>query len=126
MADDDGVRTVLVAAEDEQTRTAVSLTLAGDSYAVIEATTAEEAILGVAKHRPALLIVDEHVPGASGIALARSVKAQPETGDAHVIVMYPKGEIVDEDGGRAAGVDEFLAKPFTSLGLLKKVNSVLS
>lgn len=121
----DEVRTVLVADADEGTRSLVGLTLGGESYRVIEAQDAESALRAIAAHKPELLLLDSGLPGAGGLKVCRSVKSQPETGHARVILLFDKATSVDEDEGKQAGVDEFVAKPFTSFGLLKKVNEVL-
>ena len=124
MADDE-LRRIVVADEDEGTRSLVKLTLGEDSFEVIEAADATVAVRAVAQHRPDLLVVAASLPGAEGPALARSIKAQPETAHAAILMLFDKAEPVDQDAGREAGVDEFLAKPFNAFALLKKVNSLI-
>lgn len=121
----DEARTVLVADADEGTRSLVGLTLGGESYRVIEAHDAESALRAIALHKPDLLLLDTGLPGAGGLRICRSVKSQPETEHALVILLFDKAASVDEDEGSEAGVDEFVAKPFTSFGLLKKVDELL-
>lgn len=122
MADD--VRTVLVADADEGIRTLVRLTLDGDSYRVVEATDTESALLSIAGALPDLIVLDAGLPGAGGLAITRSLKAQPETRDAQIVLLFDKAEPVDQDQGRDVGVDEFLAKPFNAFALLKKVSAL--
>jgi CheY-like chemotaxis protein len=115
---------VLVADADEGIRSLVALTLGGDSFEVSEASEAAEALTRVAAHRPALVLVDEALPGASGTAIARSLKAQPETDHAQVVLLFDRSAPPDQDVARAAGVDAFLAKPFNAFTLLKKVDEL--
>lgn len=122
---DDEVRTILVAADDEGIRSLVRLTLDGDTYDVVEAKDTESALRSIAASLPTLIILDNGLPGAGGLAITKSLKAQPETRDARVVLMFDKSDPVDQDAGRELGVDEFIAKPFNAFALLKKVDGVL-
>ena len=119
-------RTVLVADADEGVRSLVRLTLSGESYHVVEAAGTEEALRAVARHLPDLVVVDVDLPGPGGLAVTRSLKAQPETADAQVVLLYDRTRPVDHDDARDAGVGDELAKPFTAFALLKKVEEVVS
>lgn len=121
----DEVQTILVADEDEGIRSLVRLTLDGDTYDVVEATDATSALEGIAASRPTLIILDADLPGAGGLAITRSLKAQPETRGARVVLMFDKSAPVDQDEGRDVGVDEFIAKPFNAFALLKKVTALI-
>lgn len=121
-----GTRTVLVADPDPDVRALVTLTLDGGTYRVIESHDAESGLLAIARHIPALVLVDMSLPGASGLAISHSLKAQPETRGVRVVVLYPRGTPVDHRRGRSAGVDAWLAKPFTAFSLLHRVESLLS
>jgi CheY-like chemotaxis protein len=120
----DGLRTVLVADADEGTRSLVRLTLDGESYRVLEAADTDSALRSIAGSRPELIVLDAALPGAGGVAVTRSLKAQPETRDALVVLLFDKAAPVDQEVGRAAGVDDFLAKPFNAFALLKKVSGL--
>lgn len=119
------VRRVLVADADAGVRSLARLTLGADSYRVSEAAEAAEALQAIAQVRPELLLLDVALPGAGGIAICASLKGQPETQHARVVLLHPKSEPVDRRQAEAAGVDEYLAKPFTSFALLKKVGELL-
>jgi DNA-binding response OmpR family regulator len=120
----DDVRTVLVADADEGIRTLVRLTLDGESYRVVEAVDTESALRSIAASLPDLIVLDAGLPGPGGIAITRSLKAQPETREAHVVLLFDKSDPVDQGEGREVGVDEFLAKPFNAFALLKKVSGL--
>lgn len=122
---DPGTISVLVADADEGTRSLVKLTLDGESYDVVEAEATEAAIHAIAAARPRLILLDADLPGPGGIALTRSLKSQPETNAALVVLLHDKTSPVDEDAARDAGVDELLAKPFNAFALLKKVDGLL-
>lgn len=124
MADTE-TRRVVVADADEGIRSLVRLTLGDDAYEVVEAGETDGAVRAIAQHRPDLLVVAAALPGAGGMPIARSIKAQPETSHASILLLFDKAAPVDQDDAREAGVDEFLAKPFNAFALLKKVNALL-
>lgn len=121
----DAPRTVLIADGDPGIRSLVKLTLDGDSYDVVEAADGESALIQVARHRPHLVLVDSLLPGASGTAVCRSLKAQPETRGVVVVVLHSRDESAGGDRGEEVGVDGYLAKPFTSFALLGKVEALV-
>jgi DNA-binding response OmpR family regulator len=101
----------------------VRLTLGDERFRVIEATDTDGAVVAVASELPALLLLDHGLPGAGALAIARTVRAQPETSTARAIVLVPRGT---ELPGDAEGVDATLALPATSFALLRKVETVLA
>lgn len=114
--------TVLVASADEGTRAHVRLTLGGDRFDVQEAADTDDAVRTIAERLPAVLVLDLDLPGSGALALARSVRAQPETAATRSLVLVPRGRTLP-DG--ADGVDATLAMPATSLALLRKVDDLL-
>lgn len=118
-------KTVLVAVHDEPIRDLIHLTLGDRAWRVVEAADDETTMRMVASTLPDLLLVDADLPESGGIRIANSVKAQPETSKAAVVLLHDKIEPVDHAAARAAGVDAFLAKPFTAFALLNKVKSLL-
>jgi DNA-binding response OmpR family regulator len=114
--------TVVVGSADAGTRAQVALTLGDDRYRVLEAADTEATLRLVAAHLPALLVLDATLPGPGALAVARSVRAQPETRDSRCVVLTRRGEGVTG----AEGVDATLALPFTALALLRKVDGLLA
>lgn len=121
----EGHRTVLVADADEGIRSLVRLTLDGESYRVVEAADTEAALHSIAASLPDLIVLDAGLPGAGGVAITKSLKSQPETRGAQVVLMFDKSDPVDQELGREVGVDEFIAKPFNAFALLKKVSALI-
>lgn len=118
--------TVLIADADEGTRTMVRLTLSGDSFRVLEAADTAQALTIIARDRPQLLLLDAGLPGAGGLRLCRSVKAQQETRHARVILLADKAAPVAVEESTQAGADGLLTKPFTAMALLRKVTDLLA
>jgi CheY-like chemotaxis protein len=118
--------TVLVADADEATRSRVRLTLQGESYTVVEAADTEAALRCVAASLPDLVLLDAGLPGGGGIAVTRSLKAQPETRPLPVVLLVDRSDPVDVDLAREAGAADVVAKPLNALALLKKVSALIT
>ncbi|MEX1177414.1 MAG: response regulator [Nitriliruptor sp.] len=118
----DDVTEVLVASGDAGTRAQVALTLGAERFVVAEAEDTGSAIRAVAGRRPAVLVLDAALPGAGAVALARTLRANPETEATRVLVLTNRGDSLT---GSSPGVDASLAVPFTALALLRKVEGLL-
>lgn len=114
---------VLVACAGQALRGQVSLALDGDRFDVATAADTDEAVRELASRLPRLLVVDLDLGGAGSLALARTVRQQPETDAVRVLLLVPAGGVPPD---AAPGVDATLVAPFTSLALLRKVEDLLA
>ncbi len=124
--DPPGVPHILVVDDEPIVRGAVIRILGGWGFRVLEAETAEEAMAVLtsgAGERPQLVIVDIVLPGDNGVELARQIR--DEFPDQRILFMsaYPKEVLWNE--GLRDGVEEFMAKPFTSDVLIRAVEAAL-
>jgi PAS domain S-box-containing protein len=118
-----GTETILVVEDQEPVRAVISRTLSALGYAVEVAADAAQAIDLAAIAPPSLLITDVHLPGLDGPGLAaRVTTAHP--GVAVLFVSGSAGETMVDAG--VLGEDAaFLAKPFTSDDLGRRVRELL-
>jgi DNA-binding response OmpR family regulator len=114
---------VLVASADEGTRAQVRLTLGDDRFTVEEASDTDDAIRAVAESPPELTVLDLALPGAGAVAIARTLRTQPETSRVRVLLLVPRGQPVPDE---AEGIDATLAVPVTSFALLRKVDGLVT
>jgi DNA-binding response OmpR family regulator len=112
---------VLVASADAGLRAQVRLTLGQDRFAVTEADDTDGAIAAVATTPPVLAVLDLGLPGAGAAALARTLRAEPETAEVRTLALVPRGEEV----GDLPGVDATITVPMTSFALLRRVDELL-
>jgi cyclic di-GMP phosphodiesterase len=108
---------VLVVDDDERLRRLVRTTFEGFDIGVAEAEDADEAAEQIRLSRPDVILLDVILPGTDGLALCRSLKADPETQNIAIVLLTGSAgvERVAED---AAGADAFVKKPFSPLELL--------
>lgn len=114
---------VLVASGDDGVRSHVRLTLGDERFEVAEAEDTDGAVRAIASAPPDLMVLDLALPGTGALAIARSVRAQPETRHARTLLLMQRSDELEED---AAGIDSVLAFPSTSFALLRKVDELLA
>jgi DNA-binding response OmpR family regulator len=117
--------TVLVVEDDDQLRRLAHRALARDGYMVLEADRGSTALDIARRHkgRIDLLLTDVIMPDMNGRKLAETIRAaRPET---RVLYMsgYPDGAIATH-GMLEAGI-AYLAKPFTTEAITRRVREVL-
>lgn len=73
--------------------------------------------------RPDVVILDVHMPGESGLSLARWLREEHPA--IAIIMLTTAGEAVDRIVGLELGADDYLAKPFELRELLARARAVL-
>lgn len=117
---------ILIAEDDSDLRLLVSLKLESSGHQVVsveDGTTAAEQC-GVV--RPDLVILDLMMPGMSGLEVCRFIRADDDLKATPVILLTARAQAADIEAGRAAGVDEYLTKPFSPRELAVRVDSLLA
>ena len=86
----------------------------------------EEALAAVAKQRPDLILMDIQIPIIDGYEVTRRIKANPALRSIPIIAVTSHALGEGEEKARAAGCDDFVAKPYSPRQLLAKVRQYLS
>lgn len=79
----------------------------------------------MARRAPALVLLDIMLPGEDGLSVLRRLRQQPETGSIPVMLLTARGAEMEKVMGLNAGADDYLAKPFSILELVARVNALL-
>jgi two-component system, cell cycle response regulator DivK len=87
------------------------LLLAGESYEVRTAESAQEAITILEHFRPRLILMDLQMPGMNGFELTRRLKGDPATRDIVIVALTAYAMKGDEEKAREAGCDGYVSKP---------------
>lgn len=80
---------------------------------------------GATGRLPDLLILDVTMPGLSGLAVCRRLKADPRTAGVPVLMLTGEGSVDDRVAGFDAGADDYLPKPFHPRELRARVDALL-
>jgi two-component system cell cycle response regulator DivK len=102
---------VLVVEDDMDNRRIVVKVLSVEGYQVIEATDGLEALARVREERPDVILMDLALPNMDGWEATRQLKSDPATRSIPVVALTAFAMRGDEEQARAAGCDDYLAKP---------------
>jgi DNA-binding response OmpR family regulator len=116
---------ILVAEDDSDLRLLVSLKLESAGHQVVSVENGTAAAQHCGSMRPDLVILDLMMPGMSGLEVCRFIRADEELKETPVILLTARAQAADIEAGRAAGVDEYLTKPFSPRELAVRVDSLL-
>jgi len=117
---------ILIVEDNEKNRKLVRDVLQHKGYRTIECESGEEGVRLAAEQRPALVLMDIHLPGISGIEALKRLRADPAT--ASIPVMAVTASVMTEDRRAviAAGFDAFLGKPISVKELLAAVGRLIA
>jgi len=116
----------ILVVEDEpaiQELIAVNLSFAG--HTIRRAHDAEQARSLINAELPDLIVLDWMLPGASGLSIARKLRADERTRHVPIIMLTAKGAEQDKLDGLEAGADDYITKPFSPKELLARIKAVL-
>ena len=88
---------------------------------LLETTDGESGIALAMAALPSLILLDMHLPGASGYEVVEQLKADSCTRDIPVIAITSDAMTADEERARAAGCDDYVAKPYRPYQLLEAI-----
>jgi CheY-like chemotaxis protein len=115
---------LLIADDEPSVRALVRVTLEGDADTILEAADGVEALETARGEHPRLVLLDIMMPRLDGLAVCRTLKADPATTDIVVVVLSAQAQERDRDRSLAAGADGFVTKPFSPLALERLVARV--
>jgi DNA-binding response OmpR family regulator len=116
---------VLVVDDDPDIRDLIGTRLWRAGYRVSVAADGSAALELVDRRRPDLVVLDEMMPGPSGLEVCRRLRDDPHTRDLPVLMVSAVINSTFLVEGEAAGANAYLAKPFSGRELLGRVRSLL-
>lgn len=117
---------VLIADDEEAILALLRVTLAQDSrFTVLEARDGEEVLRVVRGEYPYIVVLDILMPKQDGVSVCRTLKRDPATAHVKVIVLTAMTQDVDRQRALEAGADAYLTKPFSPVGLMETLESLL-
>jgi two-component system KDP operon response regulator KdpE len=118
---DQGTR-VLVVDDELAIRRFLRTSLTANGYTVFEASNAEEALRGVAIHRPDLLILDLGLPDFNGLEVVRQLR---EWTQLPIIILSVHDQESEKISALDAGADDYLTKPFSIGELMARIRAAM-
>jgi phosphoribosyl 1,2-cyclic phosphodiesterase/CheY-like chemotaxis protein len=115
-------RAVLLGMADIPTSEAVSEALRAESICAQLFLNIDDMLTAIAKDRPSLAILEHDPPRIDGIGMCRAIRRQAMENRLPVIILAGQE---DQDAGAAAGVSDWLIKPFTAAYARTKIRTWL-
>jgi len=123
------MKTVLVVDDDPDIRELVSWKLTQAGYTTRAACDGEDGLAATVEDEgrlPDLILVDWMMPKMTGIEMCRAVRANPLTARIPLILLTANAQEAEVERGFAAGVDDYIVKPFSPREMLGRVQAVLA
>jgi len=118
--------TILVAEDEPAILELLKVNLVDAGYDVRSAADAETAQALLKEDAlPDLLLLDWMLPGQSGLALAKQIRADARTKELPVIMVTARTDEADRVAGLEAWVDDYVTKPFSPRELKARIKAVL-
>ncbi len=103
----------------------LSVHLRDAGYDVRGAADAEQAATLLREELPDLVLLDWMLPGQSGLALAKQLRADARTRDLPIIMVTARSDEADKVAGLEAWVDDYVTKPFSPRELKARIKAVM-
>ena len=113
---------ILLLEDDESLNRGISLKLAKEGYTVLSAAGVTKARRLFEENEIDLIISDITMDDGDGLEFCRMVR---KASDVHFIFLTALDQEVDVVNGYDAGADDYIAKPFSLMVLISKVNALM-
>ena len=117
--------TILIVEDNEKNRRLLRDVLQFKGYQILESETAEEGIRIARADKPALILMDFHLPGMNGIQALDVLRADDATRAIPVIAVTASAMTEDRQKIVAAGFDGLQTKPINVKVFLEAVAQTL-
>jgi CheY-like chemotaxis protein len=117
---------ILIVEDNERNLKLLRDLLGVHGYRVLEARSAEDALVLARGERPQLVLMDIQLPGMDGLAALRELRAMPETRATPVVAVTAFAMNDDRERLLAAGFDGYLEKPVNVRELPSHIRSYIA
>jgi DNA-binding response OmpR family regulator len=114
---------ILIVEDDAHILLGLQEVLQSEGYEVASCNRGDLAVYAVARHKPALLVLDVMLPGLSGYDICKQLRAKKII--TPVLMLTAKGQELDKVVGLDLGADDYMTKPFGVRELLARINALL-
>jgi DNA-binding response OmpR family regulator len=116
---------VLVADDDPEILSLLSIRLNRAGYTVVEAVDGEQTLARVREHYPDVVVLDVMMPGKNGWEVAKELRHDARFKEIGIIMLTAIGEKINEMTSPLYGADAYIDKPFEFADLEAKIKQVL-
>lgn len=116
---------ILIVEDEAPIAELISVNLRHNGFQPVWAMDSESAQRELDEILPDVILLDWMLPGESGLALARRWRSAARTKATPILMITARGDEADRVAGLDAGVDDYIAKPFSPRELLARIRAVL-
>jgi DNA-binding response OmpR family regulator len=114
---------ILIVEDDPHILLGLEEVLKSEDYDVASCNRGDQALDAVAKHHPALIVLDVMLPGLSGYDICKQLRAKKVA--TPILMLTAKGQEIDKVIGLDLGADDYVTKPFGVRELLARIQALL-
>lgn len=118
------IGTVLIVDGVSTNRIVMKVKLGAAGYRTLTAADAESCLDLARRDRPDLVLLSVDMPGGGGLALLKSLRADPQTARVLIVMLATTDEPAIRLAALRAGADEFLVKPIDDQMLFARLRSL--
>ncbi|HUR50255.1 MAG TPA: response regulator [Acidimicrobiales bacterium] len=115
---------IVVVEDDPVVRELIEFKLSSAGHEVLLEADGEAGLNTVKTARPDLVILDWMMPKLTGLEVCEAIRADAEISDMSVLLLTARAQESDVEKGFAAGVNDYLLKPFSPRELLSRVEAL--
>jgi two-component system alkaline phosphatase synthesis response regulator PhoP len=116
---------VLIAEDEESIVASLKFLMVQCGFETHVARDGDEAVASVTALRPDLVLLDIMLPGRSGFEVCAFIRGEKSLAGVRILMLTAKGGSAEESRSRAAGVDDYLSKPFSTRELVARARALL-
>lgn len=116
---------ILVVEAESAIQQLIGLNLTRAGHEVSCTGDAESALLLLDETLPDMVLLEWTLPGQSGIALIRRLRAQPRTRDLPIIMVSARACEQDKILALESGADDYITKPFSPREMIARIHALL-
>ena len=114
---------ILVVEDDPHILLGLQEVLKSDGLEVAVCNRGDQALEAIAKHQPALVVLDVMLPGLSGYDVCKQVRGRKIS--TPILMLTAKSQELDKVVGLDLGADDYVTKPFGVRELLARIHALL-
>ena len=116
---------ILICEDEPDLQNLLALSFERAGWKPVIAGTGPEALEALAQAPlPAVLLLDIHLPGISGLEICRRIRRDPALAELPIVLVTALGDEVDRVVGFEVGADDYVVKPFSVRELVLRVRAL--
>lgn len=114
---------ILIVEDDPHILLGLEEVLKSEGFDVASCNRGDSALDTVAKHKPALIVLDVMLPGLSGYDICKQLRSRKIP--TPILMLTAKSQEIDKVVGLDLGADDYVTKPFGVRELLARIQALL-